>query len=446
MKDRIVKKALVLGIIILFIGAVVIPSISGTVGNFNTLTLSQSFVAIDRGILYVGGPGEGNYTSIQDAIDNASNGDTVFVFSNTTPYYENVVVDETINLIGEDRQTTFIDGGGFGNVVDITVDLVNISGFTIQNSGGDSFNGGIRIGSNDNTISDNNISSNNMDGIWLDFSSDNIISDNHINLNGDDAIVLYDSSHNIISNNIISFNDDCGIIIYHPSVGNIISGNTIRSNNEDGIYINASNNYIYHNNFIHNLQNANDEGSNKWDNGYPSGGNYWSDYIGVDNFHGPNQDKPGSDGIGDTPYEIPCEHGTDYYPFIEQYGWFNEPPDSPTIDGPTSCNTGEECYFKIFSYDPDGEDVYFWIEWGDGDIVEWIGPYEPNEEEILNHSWNTSGPYLIKAKAKDASDAESEFTEFSVEIPRIRISYNPLLLRLFERFQKVFSFLRILLK
>jgi len=445
MKDRIVIKALILGIIISFIGAGVIPNISGTVGNFSTITSLQSSVNIDKSILYVGGPGAGNYTSIQDAINDASNGDTVFVFDNSSPYYENIVVDKTINLIGENRKTTVIDGGGFGNVVDITVDLVNISGFTIQNSGGESDNGGIRIGSDFNTISDNNISSNNMDGIIFDVSNDNTISDNYINLNGDDAIVLYDSNRNIISNNIISFNDDCGIIIYYPSEDNIISSNTIRSNNEDGLYVNATNNYIYHNNFIHNLRNANDEGGNNWDNGYPSGGNYWSDYIGLDNFHGPNQDKSGSDGIGDTIYEIPCEHGTDNYPFMEQYGWFNEPPNSPTLVGPSKCNAGTEYYFRISSYDPDGEDVYFWIDWGDGDIEVWIGPYEPNEEEILYHTWDTRAPYIIKAKAKDESGAESAITEFTVEITRSRTSYNLLLLRLFERFQAMFPILRLLL-
>ena len=490
MKDRRVRKALILGIIISFIGASVVPSISGAADNMITHTLVKTFVATDKNILYVGGPGGDNYTSIQDAIDAASNGDTVFVFDNSSPYYENIIVDKTIDLIGEDKQTTVIDGSGYGIVVDITVDLVNISGFTIQNSGGSSSDVGLCIESDYNTISDCNISSNNMDGILLDLSSDNTISDNTISLNGDDAIELYDSSHNVISNNIInlndmdgivldlssdntisdntlslngddaivlydsnhnfisnniiSFNDDCGLIIYYPSNNNIVTVNTIRSNNEYGIYINASNNYIYHNNFIHNLQNADDEGGNVWDNGYPSGGNFWSDYVGVDNFNGPNQNKPGSDGIGDTPYEIPSEHGTDNYPFIEQHGWLNEPPDSPTISGRTSGNTGTEYYYKFFSYDPDGEDIYFWIEWGDGDVEEWIGPYEPNEVEILNHTWDTDGPYIIKAKAKDMSNAESGFTEFPIEMPRNRLSYNSLFQRLFEHLQELFPILQLL--
>jgi len=59
--------------------------------------------------LYVGGSGPGNYTSIQDAINDASDGDTIFVFNGT--YYENVIIDKSVKLVGENRNTTVIDGG-----------------------------------------------------------------------------------------------------------------------------------------------------------------------------------------------------------------------------------------------------------------------------------------------------------------------------------------------
>jgi hypothetical protein len=75
---------------------------------------------------------------------------------------------------------------------------------------------------------------------------------------------------------------------------------------------------IYHNNFINNAEQAFDHiGENTYDNGYPSGGNYWSDYTGVDKKSGPNQDKPGSDGIGDTPY---TRHNVeDRYPLMNPW-------------------------------------------------------------------------------------------------------------------------------
>jgi hypothetical protein len=78
----------------------------------------------------------------------------------------------------------------------------------------------------------------------------------------------------------------------------------------------SSNNLLYHNTFINNTQNAEDAGINNWYNGYPSGGNYWDDYTGVDNFQGPAQDIPGSDGIGDTSYLIPDGSNQDLYPLM----------------------------------------------------------------------------------------------------------------------------------
>ncbi|MCD6142250.1 hypothetical protein J7J55_05990, partial [Candidatus Bipolaricaulota bacterium] len=93
--------------------------------------------------LYVGGSGPNNYTKIQDAVDNASDGDTVYVFNGT--YYENVFIGRSINLIGENKDTTIIDGGGSGDVVHITVDWIDICGLTVQNSGSGWNDAGIEL-------------------------------------------------------------------------------------------------------------------------------------------------------------------------------------------------------------------------------------------------------------------------------------------------------------
>jgi len=90
-------------------------------------------VKADSGsILYVGGSGPGNYTRIQDAIDNASDGDRIFVYSGT--YYEKIVIDKSVILVGEDKNTTIIDSSHSENIVNIVCDNATISGFTIQNS------------------------------------------------------------------------------------------------------------------------------------------------------------------------------------------------------------------------------------------------------------------------------------------------------------------------
>jgi parallel beta-helix repeat protein len=175
-----------------------------------------------------------------------------------------------------------------------------------------------------NTISDNNITSNDSHGISMGPSSDNnTMINNNIILNGGYGIALRGSRNIVANNNIIS----CtwyGIQFHGISTKqNIIINNNI-SNNWCCIYIEvaSNNNRIYHNDFINNLNPPYDDtNKNFWNDTYPSGGNYWSDYSGVDNYNGPNQDIPGSDGIGDTPYtNIQGGAGSqDNYPLMQPY-------------------------------------------------------------------------------------------------------------------------------
>jgi parallel beta-helix repeat protein len=173
-----------------------------------------------------------------------------------------------------------------------------------------------------NTISDNTLLSNAYYSIMLLESSNNFISDNNASYNGFYGINVFRSSNNniITSNNVLS-NDDYGIRIHTSSSNNIVTGNNVISNNIYGIYLrNSLNNRIYHNNILNNVDQAYDNtiNGNQWDNGYPSGGTYWSDYVGPDNFKGPNQNIPGSDGIGDTPYIIDAD-SQDGYPLMQPY-------------------------------------------------------------------------------------------------------------------------------
>lgn len=159
-------------------------------------------------------------------------------------------------------------------------------------------------------------------GIYFYSSNNNIICDNAIIENNlTIGIRLYQSDTNIISDNIIRKNELQGIDL-HRSQSNIISNNTIKDHYwyydflERGFGIEIStgsfNNQIYHNTFINNIEgNAGDVCNNIWDNGYPSGGNYWDDYDGIDE---------NGDGIGDTPYDIPGGDNQDRYPL----GYFRE--------------------------------------------------------------------------------------------------------------------------
>lgn len=201
------------------------------------------------------GPWDGSqehpYQFIQDGIDNASEGDTVFVFNGK--YYENLVVDKTISLMGENRDTTIIDGGNDKDVVKISrADEVTISGFTIQNSG-ELYSGVYLYRSANGVISDNLILDNRY-GVYVYKNastglSHTTISDNIILRNGAFGVWLYKSSHNIISNNIINDGEIYGIGLCFWSTDSIVNGNTISNNKIKGIV----GRYVYNNEIYENI-------------------------------------------------------------------------------------------------------------------------------------------------------------------------------------------------
>jgi nitrous oxidase accessory protein len=162
------RKWLAVGIILLFVGTCIIPAIAQNTEK-PQLTLKGNW-------LYVGGSGPGNYTRIQDAIDNASDGDTVYVYPGL--YVELLVINRSIDLLGVDKNSTIIDGNDthLGSAITINKDNVSVTNFTIQNSNSD----GIKIYTSDNTISDNIITRNGA-GIYL-FShiKNNVFHDNQI--------------------------------------------------------------------------------------------------------------------------------------------------------------------------------------------------------------------------------------------------------------------------
>ena len=158
-------------------------------------------------------------------------------------------------------------------------------------------------------------------GIYLYWSDNVDISRNNMLMNFL-AVYILSSSFNVISKNIILLNK-YGISPHHSSY-NIIMENVIAMNRYGMAFVEAYNNTIYHNNFIYNIKQVWDlsmlsptvpPSFNIWDIGYPSGGNYWSDYNGTDFYSGPYQNKTGSDGIGDTPYVI-YENNLDRYPLM----------------------------------------------------------------------------------------------------------------------------------
>lgn len=287
------KKCLVIGTMILFVGT----SISSEVDNMTMEKYTISSTNLGGNILYVGGSGPNNYTKIQDAINDANDGDTIFVYSNSSPYYEHIIINKSISLVGEDKNTTIIDGNGGGIVIKIMKDQVRIMKFTVANG-----SYGFWISSSNNTIMENNIQDN-IDGIWLQTSDNDKIEKNIIHNSKYDGIVLYScSNNNVIEGNIIQKSGYDGIILHSSSSNNIVRGNiaqnngyygivldsahdntitenTVRNNGYYGIILNSSdNNVIRHNNFMTNRKHAFFmkwsimPSHNSWDE------NYWDDW------------------------------------------------------------------------------------------------------------------------------------------------------------------------
>jgi len=182
--------------------------------------------------------------------------------------------------------------------------------------------------SNHNSIVENNIVHNEGDGIYVYSSTDNDISKNRIATCDTGIHLLAGSSDNTISDNIIA-NNNYGFFLSSPFSSsqftnhNSIVGNTITANNWGIALQNSSDNTIYHNFFTNNQNNVDlvITTVNVWDSGYPSGGNYWSDYTDVDQFSGQYQNQTGSDGIWDHPYVID-ENNIDNYPVVPEFPSF----------------------------------------------------------------------------------------------------------------------------
>jgi len=270
-----------------------------------------------------------NYKSIQESIDDAYDGDTIYIQSGT--YYETLVINKSINLIGEDIDKTIIKckrscKADHVNIICINADNCTIRGFKITNTNVLSDVIGIYINSSNNTISNNIISRTNVGICFRSNSKNNDVYENNIS-NNQKGITLTFSYNNNISKNNISLNSVCGIGIYSSSQGNIFSSNTLIDNkngihfmdgiknkvfkndfigNIRGVYLccGARNNIVYNNVFKQNSEsNARDVTNNQWY--INSIGNYWDDYVGVDK---------DDNGIGDVPYNVSGGNSKDIYP------------------------------------------------------------------------------------------------------------------------------------
>jgi parallel beta-helix repeat protein len=473
-----------------------------------------------------------DFPTIQKAIDAAYvRGNIISVAPGT--YYEHLVLNKSISLVGDNKNTVIIDGNLTWTVINITASNVNVNGFTIRRSGSGWPNyTGIFIGrmSAGNNVSDNIITENYL-GVYLEGSSNNTINGNMISnnaagisstgllspgdgvynnifgnnvtdnyegislsssfnilrnnrmvgnvrsfacvnmggsllnyvndidnsntvngkpiyywVNKSDEVVPLDagyvalinctrvtvqglnltnngqgvllaytkgstitksnmvnnaegidvefSSNNTLSENFIGGNNN-GIFLYYSS-NNGIAENNVTANSQSGIYATSSSgNHIEHNSLDNTKQVLVDSSVNVWDDGYPSGGNYWSDYSGVDVKSGLAQDFPGSDGIGDTSYTLDVNN-QDHYPLTRSYAQYvKKVPYANFTCAPTEPFVYSTVTFNASaSFDLNGNVVNY--AWNFGDETK-----TAETEPTATYTYTLAGTYTVTLTITD---------------------------------------------
>jgi len=342
---------------------------------------------------------------------------TYILTDNITSSADGIVVERDNIIINGDGHTI----NGTGEYWYKGVDLSQRTNVTVQNTQIKNFYYGIMLNySSNNVIFHNNVINSDFFGnIWLINSSNNAIINNTIKKGWFGIYLTYSSYNNIYGNNIAEILEIGGITLDHSSHNTIQRNNVTEghglwfwgsSNNkiiQNNINTSITSTYIgyrghielidspgnifYYNNFFVNSSDIYTRNStNVWDNGYPSGGNYWSNYTGVDNYSGPYQDRLGSDGIGDTPYVID-ENNEDRYPLMKPLS--PPPPDYPFAEWIESPN-----------YTPDDERniTYIVIHVMDGyfeGTIDWF--QNPDSQASAHYLISQEGEIVQMVREKD---------------------------------------------
>jgi parallel beta-helix repeat protein len=422
------------------------------------------------------------YSKIQDAVDNAISGDTIRVWAGI--YYENVIVDRRLILIGNGSGDTTINGNNKDCVIVLNATGCNITGFNITGSGIDKysswpdFDAGIKVYQNnikiygcrlygnkygiqvfkgnhfliENSILDNNsyglvvysnneteiincsLSSNKYGGVYINIGNKFNITKCLIYSNfKENGISLYKSTNGIIYNCNISKNHEYGLYFggYNSEIK--IIGNTFY-NNRNGQIVNGKDNLIYYNNFIFddtvNYKSAWDFDGNNWDNGFE--GNYWYNWT--------SPDKDG-DGIVDYPFDVPPMGGAkDNYPLVHPVKVtiliINQPPKISTLNAYTAY-VGFLYVVNYTATDPDTPQQN--LSWSMSTNASWL-TFSKTQSLSGTPTESDIGTYWVYISVSDGEYIDS--TNFTINVIRGYFPPQPgngsiIIVRTGQKFNKI---------
>jgi len=305
------------------------------------------------------------------------------------------------HVAGHEQRSAYTQQIDTSNLVDgkpiyyfMNLKEVTINSSTCPNAGCLVVAGSTRV-----TIKDLILAENNGAGLLLAYTTNSVIE----NLRVSDSrygIELRECENIIIDNNEISYNQQDGILLTDTG-GTIIKNNVItqqRYRSYAITFIRADSNSLYHNyfdlastvvvaKFYYDPPNLSI--NNVWDDGYPPGGNVYSDYTGEDSKNGESQDQEGSDGIGDTPYIIDNDN-IDRYPLIRPFACtaeFKHDPEKPAATELITFNASD-------SSSPNGNITSYEWNFNDGNTTRTTDP-------IVNHAYNSPGKYAVSLKVRD---------------------------------------------